>query len=83
MVSATVSPFAAELESADETKNLTAKVHHSSFKAETGTGTWLIEKCGKSFIVTGMCVFFGVFLNIAGKIQKLLKLRNTKVQRTH
>ena len=81
MVSATVSPFAAELESADE--KLTAKVHHSSFKTETGTGTWLIEKCGKPFVVTGMCVFFGVFLNIAGKIQKLLKLRNTKVQRTH
>ena len=55
-----------------KSQNCTAKVHHGCFKAQTGTGTGLIEKCGQSLAVTGVCIFFGVTFNIIGQIQKLV-----------
>jgi len=42
MVSATLSPFDAEEELAEE-KPRTAKIHHGSFKAETGACAWFIK----------------------------------------
>ena len=66
-----------------KTQTFAAEIHHSGFKTQPGSGTRLVEKSSELLTVTGVSVFFRIFLDIMGEIHELIKLFDREVQRVH
>ena len=58
-----------------------AKIEHRCFKAQTGSGTWLIKQGGQFFAVADMSILGQILLNVSCQRQKAVDFFHREIKR--